>query len=313
MREYRIGTRESRLAVWQAGWVAGRLRELRPGIKISLMGIRTKGDNMLDAALAKIGDKGLFTREIEAALMEGEVDMAVHSMKDLPTSLPGGLVIGAVCKREYPGDVLVSKKGEKLRELPRGAAIGTSSLRRIAQLKRFRPDLKTVTVRGNLNTRLRKLEEQELDALVLAYAGLARLGYNDRITELVPFDVALPAVGQGAIGVEAREGDREILDLLSKIDHGPSREAVTAERSLMRSLEGGCQIPVGALALLDGGDILLEAMVAELDGSNMIRASIAGPRHDPEGTGERLAGIMIARGAGEILKKVRREFDAHVW
>lgn len=309
MREFRIGTRESRLAMWQADWVAARLRELRPGIAVSLIGIKTKGDNILDAALAKIGDKGLFTRELETAILSGEIDMAVHSMKDLPTSLPAGLLLGAVCRREYPGDVLVSRRGEKLSDLPRGAVIGTSSLRRIAQLKRYRPDLEMVNVRGNLITRLRKLDEQDMDALVLAYAGMVRLGFRDRIAELVPFEIDLPAVGQGSIGVEAREEDNEVAGLLAELDHGPSRRTVSAERSLMKALEGGCQIPVGALALEDGGEMVLEAMVAELDGKNMIRMSMSGPSGDPVGLGERLAGAMIARGAGDILKKVRQEFD----
>ncbi len=312
MREYRIGTRESRLAMWQADWVAGRLKDLQPGIKVSLVGIRTKGDNILDAALSKIGDKGLFTRELEAALLNDQVDMAVHSMKDLPTGLPEGLVLGAVCRREYPGDVLVSRRGSKLADLRPGAVVGTSSLRRIAQLKRFRPDLATVDVRGNLNTRLRKLDDQDLDALVLAYAGMVRLGYRDRITEMIPFEVCLPAVGQGSIGVEARADDREILELLDRLDHGPSRKAVTAERSLMRALEGGCQIPVGALALVDGDEIVLEAMVADLDGGSMVRMSMSGPAGDPGGLGRRLAEGMMARGAGEILKKVRQEFDVRV-
>lgn len=312
MREYRIGTRESRLAMWQAGWVADRLRDLRPGIAIRTVGIRTKGDNILDSALAKIGDKGLFTREIEVALLNGEVDMAVHSMKDLPTKLPEGLTIGAVCRREYPGDVLVSKGGSGLAGLPRGAVIGTSSLRRIAQLKRFRPDFEMVNVRGNLNTRLRKLDEQDIDALVLAYAGIIRLGFRDRITELIPFEINLPAVGQGSIGVEVREDDRDLMGLMSDLDHGPSRMAVTAERSLMRRLEGGCQIPVGALAVVDGDEIVLEAMVADLDGRNMIRSSLSGKAGDPEGLGQRLAERMLGQGAGEILKKIRQEFDVHV-
>ncbi len=312
MREYRIGTRESRLAMWQAEWVAGRLRDLRPGIRVSLVGIRTKGDNILDAALSKIGDKGLFTRELEVAMLNGQVDMAVHSMKDLPTRLPGGLVLGAVCRREYPGDVLVSKRGEKLDQLRPGAVIGTSSLRRIAQLKRFRPDLTMVNVRGNLNTRLRKLEDHDIDALVLAYAGMVRLGYRDRITELVPFEINLPAVGQGAIGLEAREDDRDVLELLAGLDHGPTRKAVFAERSLMARLEGGCQIPVGALALPDGDEIMLEAMVADLEGVSMVRMSMSGPAGDPEGLGRRLAEGMLARGADEILKKVRQEFDVDV-
>lgn len=309
MREYKIGTRESRLARWQAGWVAGRLEEMNPGIKTRLVGIRTKGDNILDAALSKIGDKGLFTKELEVALLNGEIDMAVHSMKDLPTVLPGGLVIGAVCSREYPGDVLVSKSGLDLFGLRAEAVIGTGSLRRIAQLKRFRPDLKMVSVRGNLNTRLRKMDDQDIDALVLAYAGIIRLGYRKRITCLVPFDVALPAVGQGAIGVESRAGDREILSLLGNLDHEPSRRVVSAERSLMRKLEGGCQIPLGALAILDDDEIVLEAMVSDLEGESMVRLSMSGPAADPEGLGVLLAERMIAEGAGKILEKVRQGFD----
>ncbi|MCL5057938.1 MAG: hydroxymethylbilane synthase [Actinobacteria bacterium] len=309
MREIRIGTRESRLAMWQAGWVADRIKEISPGCAVRLVGIKTKGDNILDAALSKIGDKGLFTRELEHAMIRGEIDLAVHSMKDLPTQIPEGLVIGAVCRREYPGDALVSGKGAKLKDLRPGAVIGTSSLRRIAQLKRLRPDFEFINVRGNLNTRLRKLEEQDMDALVLAYAGLVRLGFRDRISEKVPFDVLLPAVGQGAIGVESREGDRCALDLLKEIDHGPTRLAVSAERALMKRLEGGCQIPVGALAIKDDEELLLEAMVASLDGSAMVRLSRTGSVKDPESLGISLAEAMIAEGAGEILRTVRQEFD----
>ncbi|MHB8157617.1 MAG: hydroxymethylbilane synthase [Desulfocucumaceae bacterium] len=312
MRELRIGTRESKLAIWQSEWVSQSLRKLRPDLKVRLVGIKTKGDNILDAALAKIGDKGLFTRELEVAMLNGEVDMAVHSMKDLPTQLPEGLTLGSVCRREYPGDVLVAKKGHGLLDLRRGAVIGTSSLRRIAQLNRLRPDFTMVNVRGNLNTRLRKLEEQAIDALVLAYAGMVRLGWKDRITELVPFEMMLPAVGQGAIGVEAREDDREVMGLLRELDHAPSRIAVTAERALLKRLEGGCQVPIGALALQDGEEIVLEAMVANLDGSTMIKLSMSGPVKDPEGLGVKLAEAMIAKGAAEILKQVRQEFDADV-
>jgi hydroxymethylbilane synthase len=308
MREIRIGTRESRLAMWQAQWVAGRIEEIRPGCAVRLVGITTKGDNILDAALSKIGDKGLFTRELEHAMLRDEIDMAVHSMKDLPTQIPDGLTIGAVCRREYPGDVLVSKNGHGLRDLKPGAIIGTSSLRRIAQLKRIRPDIDFVNVRGNLNTRLRKLDEQNIDALVLAYAGMVRLGYRDRISEKLPYDIVLPAVGQGAIGVEARAGDGYILDLLGEIDHVPTRLAISAERALLKQLEGGCQIPVGALAVRDEAEILLEAMVASLDGSSMVRMAMTGSAGDPEGLGIKLAEAMIARGAGEILKNVRQEF-----
>ncbi|MFZ5644015.1 MAG: hydroxymethylbilane synthase [Bacillota bacterium] len=312
MREIRIGTRESRLAMWQAEWVAERIKEVRPDLVTSIVGMKTKGDNILDAALSKIGDKGLFTRELEFAMLEGKVDMAVHSMKDLPTRLPEGLIIGAVCRREYPGDVLVSKSGAGIKELKEGAVIGTSSLRRIAQLKRIRPDLNMVNVRGNLITRLRKLDEQDIDALVLAYAGMVRLGFKDRITDKISFEFILPAVGQGAIGIEAREEDTEMIEILKSIEHEPTRLAVSAERSLMKRLEGGCQIPVGALAVLDNEEIVMEAMVADLEGKNIVRMTMSGPLTDPEGLGIRLAEAMLDRGAEEILKKVRQEFDEDV-
>jgi len=309
LREFRIGTRESRLALWQARWVAAELNELCPGIKTTLVKIKTKGDNILDTALSKIGDKGLFTKELEAALIKGDIDMAVHSMKDLPAKLPPGLFIAAICKREYPGDVLISRKGLSLAQLPAGALIGTSSLRRIVQVRGFRPDLQAASVRGNLNTRMRKLDEGRFDALLLAYAGIVRLGYNNRITELVPLKIMLPAAGQGSVGVEAREDDAELLAVLSKLDDQPARKAVIAERSLLNRLEGGCQVPIGTLAWVDGEEIVLEAVVADLDGKKTVRRSMAGHSDDPAGLGARLAKKMIADGAGEILDKVRQEFD----
>ncbi|HOV80197.1 MAG TPA: hydroxymethylbilane synthase [Bacillota bacterium] len=306
-QEIAIGTRQSRLAVWQAEWVAGRLKELNPGLKCRIVGIRTKGDNILDTALAKIGDKGLFTKELELAMLRGDIDMAVHSMKDLPTEIPEGLLIGAVCRREYPGDVLISREGKKLDELPPGALIGTSSLRRSAQLLHFRKDLIIVDLRGNINTRLRKLEEEKFDAVVLAFAGISRMGWEDRITHLIPFEICLPAVGQGSIGVEVRGGDEEILELVKSIDHFESHAAISAERAFLKSLEGGCQIPVGALGTFENGHVRLEGVVASLDGETLVRSSLSGDADCAAQIGVRLAEKMISMGAGEILRKIRQE------
>lgn len=308
-QEILVGTRESRLAMWQARWVADELSSRHPGITFKLVPMKTKGDNILDAALAKLGDKGLFTKELELAMLRGEIDMAVHSMKDLPTELPAGLTIGAVCRREYPGDVLIAKNGLTLEKLPGGAVIGTSSLRRTAQLLSFRPDFKTGLMRGNLQTRLRKLEETDIDATVLAFAGIHRMELNHRITQLIPFSICLPAVGQGSIGIEIRDGDREIAEVVAAVDHLPSRAAITAERALMRRLEGGCQVPIGALGLVDGDELVLEGVVASLDGRLVIRSSLAGPLNQPAELGLRLAEDMLKKGAGEILRIVRREFD----
>lgn len=306
-KEIVVGTRESRLAMWQAHWVADRLREVSPEYSYRIVGIRTQGDNILDVALAKIGDKGLFTKELELAMLRGEIDMAVHSMKDLPTELPEGLVIGAICQREYPGDVLISREGKKLEELPPGAIIGTSSLRRCAQLLRYRGDLKMANLRGNINTRLRKLEEEKLDATVLAYAGVHRMGWGDRITQMIPLEICLPAVGQGSVGVEMRVDDEEVRNLVGKIDHYESRTAITAERALLKKLEGGCQIPVGALGTVEKGRLRLEGVVASLDGEQLVRSSLAGDVREAAEIGVKLAENLVRLGAGEILRKMRQE------
>ncbi len=306
-QEVVVGTRESRLAMWQANWVVDRLKESNPEYSYRIMGISTQGDKILDVALAKIGDKGLFTKELELAMLRGEIDMAVHSMKDLPTELPEGLVIGAICRREYPGDALISREGKKLEELPAGALIGTSSLRRCAQLLNYRDDLKMVNIRGNINTRLRKLEEEKLDAIVLAYAGVSRMGWESRITQVLPFWICLPAVGQGSIGVEVRAGDEEVLNLVGKIDHHESRVAITAERAFLRKLEGGCQIPIGALGTVENGHLHLEGVVASLDGRQLVRSSLTGDTEEAEKLGIKLADNLVQSGAGEILKKMRWE------
>jgi len=306
-----IGTRESRLAVWQARWVADELARLHPGKSFRLLGMKTQGDNILDTALAKIGDKGLFTKELELALLDGRIDLAVHSMKDLPTELPDGLAVGAVCRREYPGDVLISRRGLKLEDLPAGARVGTSSLRRTAQLLRFRPDLQIVPVRGNLTTRLRKLHEQNLDALVLAYAGVCRLGLTELITQRLPFHICLPAVGQGAIGVEIRAEDGEMQSLVEKLDDFAARAAVTAERALMKELEGGCQVPIGALGEIQGATLSLQGIVVSTDGRRAVRDTAAGPAKEAALIGRELARRMLAGGAAEILRAARQEFDLH--
>ena len=303
-----IGSRDSNLAMWQSEWVAEQLRSYNPNLPIVINGMKTKGDSILDVALAKIGDKGLFTKELEHALLEGRISLAVHSMKDLPTELPGGLIIGAICEREYPGDVLISKNGEKLNELQAGARIGTSSLRRRAQLLNYRPDFKMLDIRGNLTTRLRKLKELNLDAVVLAYAGIKRMGFEHLISDYIPFNICLPAVGQGAIGVELRADDRATMHVISTIDHKITRIAIEAERSFMKRLEGGCQVPIGALGRVENGHLTLEGTVAELHGTQVVRQSISGPAEKAGQLGEKLAEILLEQGAGEILARARQEF-----
>ncbi|SFG01817.1 hydroxymethylbilane synthase [Desulfotomaculum arcticum] len=303
-----IGSRDSDLAMWQSKWVAEQLRKHNPSLPVVINGMKTKGDNILDVALAKIGDKGLFTKELEHALLAGRISLAVHSMKDLPTELPGGLIIGAICEREYPGDVLIAKNGEKLNDLKAGARIGTSSLRRRAQLLNYRPDFKMLDIRGNLTTRLRKLKELDLDAVVLAYAGIKRMGFEHLISDYIPFNICLPAVGQGAIGVELRANDCATMDVISAIDHKITRIAIEAERSFMKRLEGGCQVPIGALGRVENGHLTLEGIVADLHGTQAVRQSISGPAEKAEHLGEKLAEMLLEQGAGEILTRARQEF-----
>lgn len=306
-REIIVGTRESRLAMWQACWAVERLRENNPEFSYRIAGIRTQGDNILDMALAKIGDQGLFTKELEYALLRGEIDLAVHSMKDLPTELPEGLSIGAICRREFPGDVLISREGKKLGDLPAGAVIGTGSLRRRAQLLNYRSDFKTVDLRGNVQTRLRKLDEAKFDATVLAYAGIHRLGLDDRISQIIPFEICLPAVGQGSVGIEIRTGDKDVQILVNKIDHLASRQAVSAERAFLKRLEGGCQVPIGALATVKDNYLRLDGVVAALDGRQLVRSCLEGDAGKAAKIGDSLAERLVCSGAGEILRKMRGE------
>ena len=304
VRELVIGTRGSKLALWQAEWVLARLRELEPGLPVSLKRIKTAGDKMLDTPLAAIGGKGLFVKEIEDALLRGEIDLAVHSMKDVPTQLPEGLEILSIPEREDPRDVLISRDGVMLAKLAAGARIGTSSLRRQAQLLNIRPDLSIQMLRGNLDTRLRKLEAGEYDAILLAAAGLRRLGWADRVTEYLAPDVCLPAIGQGALALEGRATDTFVRDVAGRLEHWPTRVAVTAERALLERLEGGCQVPIAAHAVVVGESLSMSALVAGVNGRRLVRDSIQGAVSEAHGLGVRLAERLLERGGDEILKEI---------
>ncbi|MDK2821234.1 MAG: hydroxymethylbilane synthase [Clostridia bacterium] len=309
MFEIKVGSRESKLACWQALWVMKKLEEAWPGLKCRLVTFKTKGDKILDVPLAKIGDKGLFTKEIEFALKDGTIDLAVHSMKDMPTKLPEGLTIGAMGIREEPGDVLISKKGYTVHNLPLNSKVGTSSLRRKAQLKGARPDLEIVDLRGNVPTRLAKMEREKMAAIVLAAAGVKRLYNSDILGKLIPYDVCLPAVGQGVIGVEIRENDPKIAEIVAAINHPTTEIAVRAERAFLKALEGGCQIPIGALGTVEGNSLVLKGMVGSLDGKQILRDAISGNSENPEEIGEKLAQKLLAQGAGTILQEVRSKND----
>ncbi len=296
-----VGTRGSKLALWQAEHVAGRLRRRYPDAAVSLKHILTTGDKILDVPLAKIGGKGLFTKELEKELLAGGIDLAVHSLKDMPTALPPGLVLAAVTERVDPGDALISPKYGTLANLPRGARVGTSSLRRKAQLLAARPDLAIADLRGNLDTRLAKLASRELDAIVLAVAGLARLGWQDRITEVLPRDICLPAVGQGALAIEARAGDERVLGLLAFLHHEETAAAVTAERAFLHEVEGGCQVPIGVFGRIEGAALVLDAVILSGDGRTRLKDAVSGPPADAAALGRTLARRMYAAGGREIL------------
>ncbi|MDW7674371.1 MAG: hydroxymethylbilane synthase [Bacillota bacterium] len=304
-----IGTRDSALAMWQTYWVRDRLEELYPDLIIEIKPIKTQGDKILDVALAKIGDKGLFTKELEVAMLNGEIDLAVHSMKDLPTLLPEGLTIGAITERHNPADIVITKGNLKLIDLPTGAIVGTSSLRRQAQLRHLRPDFILKDIRGNLNTRLKKFDEQDYDAMVLAAAGVERLGWAEKISEILDPEEFLPAVGQGALGIEIRENDAEIFALVSKLNHIDTALAITAERALLRNLEGGCQIPIGALGIVKDKQLILNGLVGSLDGATIIRHTETGGKENPEELGTKVAQVLRQQGAVEILAQIRSEFN----
>jgi len=326
-----IGTRGSKLALWQAEFVKAQLQGLWPDLVIEILKIKTTGDKILDVPLSKVGGKGLFVKEIEEALLRGEADIAVHSMKDVPTDFPDGLHLPVVCKREDPRDALIiSKKlkvtSEKLRvksrkpevkgrkskvsllfSLPEHSRIGTSSLRRSCQLLSLRPDLMVEQLRGNLDTRVRKLDEGQYDAIILAAAGVKRLGWDERISEILPIKISLPAIGQGAIGIECRTSDKRVNDLIGALNHYETSICVRAERAFLKTLQGGCQVPIAAHARLAGGRIKMQGLVGSIQGDRIIKGSIEG---DPERAGPigvALAEEVLANGAREILDEVYKE------
>lgn len=294
-----IGSRGSQLALWQARWIQARVQSF--GIETRLEIIHTTGDKITDVALSKVGTKGLFTKEIEEALLNGSIDLAVHSLKDMPTELPDDLTLAAIPEREDPRDALI---GRSMATLGQGARVGTSSLRRAAQLRAVRPDLSIENIRGNLDTRLRKLDEGQYDAIVLASAGLRRLGWENRITELIDPEVMCPAVGQGALAVETRDDGGEAQQLCKRLEHDATRIAVTAERAVLAALGGGCQVPIGAYATVDGDTVHLRAIIVSPDGTQIIRKQADGPAHQGAAMGRALGQQLLAEGGREILEAV---------
>lgn len=299
----RIATRKSPLAVWQAEFVAERLKQENPGIRIELIPMTTRGDKILDAPLAKVGGKGLFVKELEQGILNGDADLAVHSMKDVPVDIPAGLRLGAILEREDPRDALVSDRFASVVEIPDGAVIGTSSLRRQMQFKARHPHCEVKSLRGNVNTRLQKLDEGHYDAILLAASGLARLGLSDRIREALPLDESLPAIGQGAIGVECREDDAELAEILAKLHHPQTDLCVRSERAMNARLNGGCQVPIAGFAELKGLEIHLRGLVGEPDGSRILRAERYGSASESEDLGRSLAEQLLSSGAQRILEK----------
>lgn len=313
-----IGSRGSELALWQARWVQTELHRRFPNLEITIEVIKTTGDKILDAPLSKIGDKGLFTREIESALLLNHIDLAVHSLKDLPTTLPDGLMLGAICEREDVRDVFIPHPQNPTRRLldqPAGAVIATGSLRRKCQLLSLRPDFQIVDIRGNLNTRFKKLQESTWAGTILARAGVVRLGWTDRIGETLAAQTILPAVGQGALGIEIRNGDERTATLVKALHHNRTACATLAERALLRTLEGGCQIPIGTYGRveMEGGTqvLKLDAIVGSLDGKMIVRGSMSGKPSESEHVGEELARVLLRSGADRILEDIRKLGRAH--
>jgi hydroxymethylbilane synthase len=302
--ELRIGTRGSQLALHQALWVKTELTRTHPDLNVTLIKIKTTGDKIQDVPLAKIGGKGLFVKEIEEALLQRKIDLAVHSIKDVPTEFPRGLHLSAITKREDPRDVFISREGRPLKDLPQKAKIGTSSLRRQAQLLHFRRDLELVPLRGNLDTRLKKLETTSLDGIVLALAGVKRLGLEARITEILLTEISLPAIGQGALGIETRLGDKAVEEQIQFLNDKKSWIAVSAERAFLKKLEGGCQVPIAALATIVGDILQIDGLVGTVDGKKLIRDHMEGPLEKAESLGIQLAEGLLKAGAREILEEV---------
>lgn len=302
-----IATRESQLALWQANNVKDSLEKLYPDTKVELLGMTTKGDQILNSPLSKIGGKGLFVKELEHALLEGRADIAVHSMKDVPMAFPEGLGLAVICEREDPTDAFVSNKFDTLASLPQGAVVGTSSLRRSSQLALARPDLVIKDLRGNVNTRLRKLDNEEYDAIILATAGLMRLEMTDRIKERISDLDSLPAGGQGAMGIECRSDDEDMIKLLAPLQHQETFYRVTAERAVNERLNGGCQAPIAAFALLEGDELYLRGLVGSVDGSTILRDELRGSKHDAHALGVKLAEQLIAAGADTLLAEINKD------
>lgn len=304
MTTVRIATRKSALALWQAEYVKAELLRHHPQLNVELVPMSTQGDKILDTPLAKIGGKGLFVKELEQAMLDGRADIAVHSMKDVPVDFPPGLMLHTICPRENPQDAFVSNQFNSLDELPQGAVVGTSSLRRQCQLKALRPDLTVRDLRGNVNTRLTKLDNGEFAAIILAAAGLIRLGFEARIASLLPVELSLPANGQGAVGIECRSDDLAIQQLLAPLEHAATRSCVLAERAMNRKLQGGCQVPIGAFAVIEADTLWLRGLVGAVDGSEIIRHQLRGPVAQAEQLGTALAEHMLAQGADRILQAV---------
>jgi len=304
LSELKIGTRGSQLALFQANWVKEKLVETHPNLKVTLIKIKTTGDKIQDAPLAKIGGKGLFVKEIEEALIQKKIDLAVHSIKDVPTELPKGLHLSVITKREDPRDVFISKDGRTLKDLPQGAKIGTSSLRRQAQLLHFRNDFELVSLRGNLDTRLKKLKTMNIDGIVLALAGVKRLGLEERITEIIPPEISLPAIGQGALGIETRMDDEGVEGQIRFLNDPDSSIAVSAERAFLKKLEGGCQVPIAAFARTVRATFQIDGLVGTIDGKRLLRHHVEGTIEEAESLGIQLAEILLGQGAKEILDEV---------
>ncbi len=302
MKTLKIATRQSPLALWQAEHIRARLQELHPDLTVELVKFVTQGDKILDTPLAKIGGKGLFVKELEAALLDGRADLAVHSMKDVPMALPEGLTLAVICEREDPLDAFVSNTFEKFADLPQGARVGTSSLRRKSQILKQRPDLKIIDLRGNVGTRLGKLDDGQYDAIILASAGLKRLGLENRIRHTIEPNVSLPAVGQGALGLECRADDQDVLALIQPLLHIETDVCVRAERAFNAYLEGGCQVPIAGYATLQDGKIHIEGRVGSVDGQTLLRAELNDEIHNAQQLGENLARNLLEQGAGDLLK-----------
>lgn len=306
-KRIKIGSRGSKLALWQANFVRSQLNKFFPELHIDISIIKTKGDIILDTPLARIGDKGLFTREIEQALLNDTIDLAVHSMKDLPTILPMGLMIGAVLEREDPRDAFISHKYNHFSDLPEGGVIATSSLRRRANILYHRPDIQLIDIRGNVDTRLKKLKDNDYDGMILAAAGLLRLGFDEQITEIIEPGKMLPAVSQGALGIEIKQNNQNISSLIEPLHDKKTAAEITAERSFLRKLEGGCQVPIGALAEVKGNKLKLQGFVSDLYGKRYFRGEISNPVKQAGKTGIQLATVLANQGAQQILEEIYRE------